>query len=59
MSEPACTQKHVRITRADLPLSCPSRHQTVWNAHPRIYLDIEAQGYITCPYCGTHYQLVD
>ncbi|MBV53751.1 MAG: hypothetical protein CL816_06820 [Coxiellaceae bacterium] len=58
MAQLACSEKHIYVTEADLPLSCPSRDQMVWNAHPRVYLDIQAEGHVTCPYCGAHYQLV-
>ncbi|HAG62068.1 MAG: hypothetical protein CMF55_03530 [Legionellales bacterium] len=57
MKKAACAVKHVTVTGSDLPLSCPARDQAVWNMHPRVYLDIEAEGHVTCPYCGIHYQL--
>ena len=50
-------QLHV-VRRADLPLSCPMPSMAVWNAHPRVYLPIEADGgEATCPYCGARYRL--
>lgn len=57
----ACTKKSVHIKPKDLPLSCPLPDQAVWNAHPRVYLDIEQspQAQIECPYCSTRYELVD
>jgi uncharacterized Zn-finger protein len=55
----ACTKRHEQITAADLPLSCPPRDQMVWNVHPRVYLPIETQGEVLCPYCGTRYRLKD
>jgi uncharacterized Zn-finger protein len=27
----------------------------LWNAHPRVFLDIERTGEAMCPYCGTRY----
>ncbi len=45
------------ISKADLPLSCPLPSQTLWNAHPKVYLPIEKTGQATCPYCGTQYRL--
>jgi uncharacterized Zn-finger protein len=30
-----------------------------WDAHPRVYLDIEKMGEASCPYCGAVYILVD
>jgi len=47
------------VRRADLPLHCPQDGATLWNAHPRVYLPIEASGVATCPYCGARYVLVD
>ena len=55
----ACTTRHVEITHADLPLSCPPKVDRIWDAHPRIYMPIEETGATTCPYCGTHYVLKD
>ncbi|QIK80499.1 zinc-finger domain-containing protein [Lysobacter sp. HDW10] len=48
------------VKRADLPLSCPTPQMALWNAHPRVYLPIEADGgEVSCPYCGAHYKLID
>lgn len=47
------------VTRLDLPLSCPMPKMVAWNAHPRVYLPIEATGEATCPYCGAHYRLTE
>ena len=55
----ACTHRREEITQADLPLSCPPRDLRVWDAHPRVYLPIEATGKFMCPYCGTEYILKD
>ncbi len=57
----ACTAKSVRVKAQDLPLCCPQLNQRIWDAHPRVYLAIEdaAGGEIDCPYCATHYTLVE
>lgn len=55
----ACTQRLYEVTSADLPLSCPMTDMYVWNAHPRVYLPIEATGRVICPYCATEYVLKD
>ena len=55
----ACTKRYYEITQADLPLSCPPRSMRVWDAHPRVYLPIEATRQVTCPYCGADYVLSD
>ncbi|GAB4174019.1 MAG: zinc-finger domain-containing protein [Wenzhouxiangellaceae bacterium] len=56
---PACTEKQYTVTRDDLPLSCPMPDMELWNAHPRVYLPIEATGRAKCPYCGAEYLLQD
>lgn len=48
-----------QVHRADLPLSCPTPEQKLWNAHPRVYLPIQETGSAICPYCSAHYTLVD
>ena len=57
--EYANTQNRVGVSRAELPLSCPTPNQKLWNAHPRVFLPIEDNGEAACPYCGTHYTLTD
>lgn len=47
------------VHRADLPLSCPTAEQKLWNSHPRVYLPIEKTGEASCPYCGAHFRLAD
>jgi uncharacterized Zn-finger protein len=57
--EPCCAQPVYKITRADLPLSCPTQAMCLWNGHPRVYLPIEQSGRAQCPYCGALYELVE
>jgi uncharacterized Zn-finger protein len=52
-------QRVVKVTRADLPLSCPRAGDEVWNLHPRVYLPVDKSGEEVCPYCGTRYVLED
>jgi len=58
-NNPPSTQQHYQVTRADLPLSCPTRHMRLWDGHPRVYLAIEKTGKAVCPYCDAEYTLVD
>jgi uncharacterized Zn-finger protein len=51
------TRRTIEITTADLPLHCPMPSMLLWNAHPRVFLPIEATGEALCPYCGTFYIL--
>lgn len=55
----ACAQRHYEVTREELPLSCPTKDKALWNAHPRVYLPIEENGHVRCPYCEAHYTLLD
>jgi len=49
----------IKVSRSDLPLSCPRPDDEVWNMHPRVYLPIEKTGEAVCPYCGARYALGD
>lgn len=57
--ERGCTARHVEIKRDELPLCCPLPNQRLWDAHPRVYLPIEKTGTVICPYCETHFTLVE
>jgi uncharacterized Zn-finger protein len=53
----------VELLASDLNASggifCPSPKagMTLWNSHPRIFLDIARTGQAKCAYCGTVYKL--
>jgi uncharacterized Zn-finger protein len=56
----ANAQKRYEVHRSDLPLSCPLPSMALWNSHPRVYLPIESEGgEADCPYCGSHFVLID
>lgn len=55
--KPANTERLYKVTRADLPLSCPTPEMELWNSHPRVYLPIEKTGEALCPYCGALFEL--
>jgi uncharacterized Zn-finger protein len=57
--QPANTELTYTVTRAQLPLSCPTPAMELWNSHPRVYLPIEATGSARCPYCGALFVLED
>jgi len=50
-------RRDIEVTADDLPLHCPMPSMKLWNAHPRVFLPIEATGAALCPYCGTNYTL--
>ncbi|EKD76844.1 MAG: hypothetical protein ACD_42C00573G0001 [uncultured bacterium] len=52
-----CDKKTVIISEKELPLCCPLPSQTLWNGHPRVYLEIEKTWHVVCPYCETKYIL--
>lgn len=45
------------ITPKDLPLHCSGPQHESWNGHPRVFLPIQDNSSIECPYCGTQYCL--
>jgi len=45
-----------QVSERDLPLVCPLPSMNQWNAHPRVYLELDGDGRAMCPYCGTVYQ---
>jgi uncharacterized Zn-finger protein len=63
MSNTATVQKVneriIKVSREQLPLSCPQPEDEVWNMHPRVYLPMDKTGEAVCSYCGTKYVLQD
>jgi uncharacterized Zn-finger protein len=53
----ATAPRRHNVTRAELPLHCPTAEMGLWNGHPRVYLPIEKSGQAVCPYCGAEYVL--
>lgn len=49
----------VQVTRADLPVHCPTESMGLWNSHPRVFIPLEEQPVANCPYCGTQFELVE
>jgi uncharacterized Zn-finger protein len=47
----------VTVTAKDLPLHCPNPAMPLWSSHPRVFLDLDENGEMMCPYCGTRYRL--
>lgn len=59
VEKPSCHETRVEVSRSDLPLSCPMPEQSLWNAHPQVYLPIDKAEEVSCPYCGTVYVIAD
>jgi uncharacterized Zn-finger protein len=48
----------VAVDSGDVPLVCPRPVEPLWARHPRVFLDVLADGHAVCPYCGTRYVFV-
>jgi uncharacterized Zn-finger protein len=46
----------ITVTARDLPLHCPMPSMKLWDAHPRVFIDVTTMGEAKCPYCGTVYK---
>jgi uncharacterized Zn-finger protein len=46
----------VEVRATDLPVHCPNPNMSLWDTHPRVFLDV-THGEKACPYCGTRYRL--
>jgi uncharacterized Zn-finger protein len=55
--KPSNTETKFTVSKADLPLHCPMPGTSLWNSHPRVFLEIEKTGHAKCPYCGTEYTI--
>ena len=53
----ANTEHEYYVTKADLPVSCPTKEMELWNAHPRVYLAFENKSEEICPYCSAKFIL--
>ncbi len=51
------TSREITVTASDLPLHCPMPSMKLWDAHPRVFIDLAETGEAKCPYCGTVYKL--
>jgi uncharacterized Zn-finger protein len=54
MQKTACLDRVYSVTPQDLPLCCPTKEMSLWNAHPRVYLKTEKNEAV-CPYCGSRF----
>lgn len=50
-------ENHYDVTERDLPLSCPMPGMYQWNSHPKVYLPVEKEGTVKCPYCSATFTL--
>ena len=54
-------QAVVEVTAQDVQgpgvVACPNPKMTLWNAHPKVFIDVATTGEGKCSYCGTVYRL--
>ncbi|MBT8141028.1 MAG: zinc-finger domain-containing protein [Gammaproteobacteria bacterium] len=50
-------QDEYTVSKADLPLHCPTPGMSKWNSHPKVFIPVEDTGEARCPYCGAMYYL--
>ncbi|MDA1187548.1 MAG: zinc-finger domain-containing protein [Proteobacteria bacterium] len=45
------------MSQSELPVVCPNPRMPLWSSHPKVFLELNDEGFAKCPYCGTRYQL--
>lgn len=45
------------VSSDDLPVHCPLPGMTLWNSHPRVFIDVAKEGHGRCPYCSAEFIL--
>lgn len=60
MNQPIQTSQVVRqVTKAELPISCPTSDKESWSEHPRVFLPLSDTNLTeVCPYCSAQFTLV-
>tara|TARA_Y100000766_G_C18632660_1_gene471524 strand:- start:79 stop:309 length:231 start_codon:yes stop_codon:yes gene_type:complete len=48
-----------KVKRSECPLSCPTPDMPLWNQHPKVFLPIEEEKKVSCPYCGNQFELIE
>jgi uncharacterized Zn-finger protein len=46
----------MRVDKNNTPHSCPPKGATIWNMHPKVFLEF-VSGKASCPYCGSKFEL--
>lgn len=58
MSKQDITRQYIEVTKQNLPLTCPMPKASLWDAHPRVGIQLNHAGEAKCPYCGTLFRFV-
>ena len=48
-----------KISKKDLPVSCPQKGSPDWAMHPRVYIELANGKSGACPYCGAKFELLE
>ncbi len=52
------SSKIVKLTKKELPASCPTKDTPAWNMHPRVYIEFNDEKKSVCPYCSNQFELI-
>ncbi|OUW04798.1 MAG: hypothetical protein CBD16_01630 [Betaproteobacteria bacterium TMED156] len=52
-------RKIVKVSKFSEIIYCPTKEDSNWNSHPKIYLNIGKMKHASCPYCGTKFVIED
>lgn len=57
--QPANSEKIHELDASEIlagdEICCPPFEGCLWSSHPRVFLKLDEQGKVTCPYCNTLY----
>ena len=48
-----------KVTKSDMPVSCPPKDSPAWDMHPRVYIELSNDNKGVCPYCGNEFEIVE
>ncbi len=51
------TKQTIKVSKKDLPVSCPQKGTPAWDMHPRVYIGLKKSQVSDCPYCGAQFEL--
>jgi uncharacterized Zn-finger protein len=57
MTQRPCQKKQYLVKSQEETIVCPPVDERIWDAHPRVYLKLDENHHIHCPYCGTEFIL--
>lgn len=50
-------KRQYTVKNANDSICCPPKDCRVWDAHPRVYLELDEHGMAECPYCSAIFKL--